>query len=136
MSQVQVQETQTQEIQKEIFVPARVLDIIRSFVDSSTKCEYYWNSPPYRKILRDGSYWEVYKLEDEICVRAVSWTSSAEFCTDTVKLRIHVSTTRSFSEFTVEDARVSDAVLVSKCREFKIRLFEVLRKLYFYRWLM
>lgn len=136
MSQVQVPETQTQEIQKEIFVPARVLDILRSFVDSSTKREYYWNSPPYRKILRDGSYWEVYKLEDEICIRAVSWTSSAEFCTNTIKLRIHVSTTRSFSEFTIDDARISNAILVSKCREFKVAIFDVLRKLYFYWWLM
>ncbi|MEM0458929.1 MAG: hypothetical protein QXZ31_03600 [Thermofilaceae archaeon] len=109
---------------------------MRSFIDSSTKCEYYWNSPPYRKLLKDGSYWEVFRKDNEICIKAVSWRSEAVVCTNTVDIELNVYRGGKFSKLTVDDARVSNAVLVSKCREFKVRLFDVLRKLYFYWWLM
>ncbi|MEM4005110.1 MAG: hypothetical protein QXM43_05690 [Desulfurococcaceae archaeon] len=133
MSQVRVQEQESREFFE---VPARVLDIMRSFVDSSTKCEYYWNSAPYRKIMRDGSYWEVFRKDDEICMKAVSWRSEAVVCTNTVALELVVYRGGRYTKYAVDDARVSNAMLVSKCREFKVRLFDVLRKLYFYWWLM
>ncbi|MEM1842250.1 MAG: hypothetical protein QXL19_07725 [Ignisphaera sp.] len=131
----QTQTTQTTQTQIQVFeVPSRILDIIRSFVDSSTKREYYWNRPPYRKVLRDGSYWEVYELKDKICLRARSWRSEAVICTDTIDLHISVYTAGRIYEMSIENAVATNVVLVAKCRVFKVPVFEVFRKLLYYNY--
>ncbi|MEM4020245.1 MAG: hypothetical protein QXG57_08475 [Thermofilaceae archaeon] len=130
----------------EFEVPARVLDLLISFYESSTKPKYIWNEEPYRKVMRDGSFWQVVvrnnvkiqvkdeiKEKDAICVIATSWTSWGEVCAfddDTVIVRVYYAN-RSDQMWT--DGWETAVVLKSKYRDQTLELFNVYRKLLFYK---
>ncbi|MEM4721862.1 MAG: hypothetical protein QXT73_07385 [Candidatus Methanomethylicaceae archaeon] len=130
----------------EFEVPAKVLDLLTSYYESSTKPEYSWNNPPYRKIMGDGSYWQVktgkLKIQagkeimekDSICVYVVSWTSNGEACLldDIDILLLVVRWAGRFNQIW-SDPNNTEVELKSKHRDRKLPLFNVYRKLLFYK---
>jgi len=130
----------------EFEVPARLLDLLISFYESSTKPEYSWNNPPYRKITRDGSYWQVVvrsnvkiqvkdeiKEEDAVCVFLAGWTSGGEVClfpNDLLVLNVRFGAV--FREMWSNGWK-TEVVLKSKHRDQTLELFDVYRKLLFYK---
>lgn len=131
----------------EFEVPARVFDLLRSFVESSTKPEYVWNNPPYRKVRRDGSYWQIERRKvvvmrgekreerEAVVLIAVSWRSWAEAVLvgdDMLILNVYVGNRRT-SFWT--DVWKTEVVLRSRRRDGVIEVFDICRKLLFYRWL-
>lgn len=130
----------------EFETPAKVLDLLISFYESSTKPEYSWNNPPYRKITRDGSYWQVktgkLKIQagkeimekDSICVHTVSWTSNGEACLlDDIDILLLVVRWAGRFEQIWSDPNNTEVELKSKYRDKKLPLFNVYRKLLFYK---
>ncbi|MEM4847016.1 MAG: hypothetical protein QW794_04590, partial [Thermosphaera sp.] len=132
----------------EFEVPARVLDLLISYYESSTKPEYSWNNPPYRKITGDGSYWQVktgkLKIQagkeimekDSICVYVVSWTSNGEVCLlDDDILLLVVRWAGRFNQIW-SGPDTTDVFLKSRYRDKKLGLFDVYRKLLFFKHLI
>lgn len=133
----------------EVEVPARVLDMLMSFAHSSTKLEYPWNRPPYRKLARDGSYWEVGRLntlvrwengrvtgDSAVCVRVGTWTSTSHVCllrggAVYVYASYPKGVVRAWSH-----CDKTEVVLTSRRRDARLGLFEVCRKLMFYETLI
>lgn len=128
----------------EFEVPARILDLLISFVESSTKSKYVWNNPPYRKVREDGSYWQVrmdsvkvqvgeeMKEKNAVCVLAVAWASEGEVCLlsgDALVLTVYYA--GRFSQMWT-DPDTTEVKLKSKYRDGELPLFDVYRKLKFY----
>jgi len=132
----EVQEQEQIEVpeQEQIEVPARILDLITSFVDSSTNTDYYFNKPPYIKLLQDGSFWQYTKLECEIspcpCIRLVTWKHDFRICDD-IKITVYEKCEK-VSEFDHSPKTLLNVVFFSSRRQRKIKLFDVYRKLLFY----
>ncbi|MEM1868584.1 MAG: hypothetical protein QXU90_00520 [Acidilobaceae archaeon] len=119
----------------EIDVSARVLDLIASFVDSSTKLEYDFNKPPFLKILHDGSYWRYGPKKckgldymDCSCVEFVTWKHSLTIC---LRFKIIVYWDQVY-EFDTSTQTLFHVIFTSYKRQRKIKLFDVYRKLLFY----
>ena len=127
--QEEVEEERVEEKQevKEVELPARVLDLIASFVDSSADPQYYFNMPPFMKIIKDGSYWAF----EENCVRLVSWRHVFSVC-DEITITIYDGWEK-VHEFDPLPRTLLSTILVNRRRQRKIRLFEIYRKILFFK---
>lgn len=136
------------QLEGEFEVPARILDLLISFVESSTKSKYVWNNPPFRKVKSDGSYWQVrmdsvkvqvgeeMKEKNAVCVLAVAWASEGEVCLlsgDVLVLTVYYA--GRFSQMWT-DPDTTEVKLKSKYRDAKLELFSVYRKLLFFKHLI
>lgn len=127
----------------EIEIPARILDLLRSFIDSSTKYCYTFNNPPYRKIMQDGSYWQVKeeKIEinsrekDAICLNIITWSGFGKFCVVSNNMLIKVYGKKIIEAWSYEKD-LDNIMLISKNRDYTLSLFSVYRKLLFYNYLI
>lgn len=132
----------------EVEIPARILDLLTSFLDSSLKAEYKHNQPPYRKLMKDGSYWQVTLLHSNvpatygtlvvgvpwegICIVVKTWKSTSEIClVEDNKAYVRINGEEFWS-----DAIATNIIFKSEKRRRRLALFDIIRKLKFYSFLI
>lgn len=125
-----------------IVVPGRVLDILASFADSSTSPRKTWNKPPFRKLLKDGSFWQVRVVwiriinesnawEKDICVYfdAWDWRKRGYICL--------LSNDRIYMGLGRDDLWTDNVEILIKANNREpLPLFNIIRKIKFYEYLV
>ncbi|MEM2388617.1 MAG: hypothetical protein QW215_00080 [Ignisphaera sp.] len=133
--------SEDKKIKDSIVVPGRVLDILASFADSSTSPRKPWNKPPFRKLLKDGSFWQVKVIwikitnesnawEKDICVYfdAWDWRKCGYICL--------LSNDRVYIEIGRDDLWTDVDIYIKAINRRPLQLFNIIRKIKFYEYLI
>ncbi|MEM1898787.1 MAG: hypothetical protein QXD36_06830 [Sulfolobales archaeon] len=139
--ETRVEETQTPEIRPKrvpseavIEIPASLVDLLDSFVSSSQKTSYYFNQPPYVKVLSPKKYWRVYKENGRTCLELDATEWNGLICLskepiDTLDVLLRGPEAISMKMSLIEAVMT---IFVSKYRPHKVRAINIYRKLMFY----
>lgn len=120
-----------------IEVPASLVDLLDSFVSSSQKTSYYFNQPPYVKVLSPKKYWRVYKENGRTCLEldATKWNGLICLSKGPIDTLATLDVLLRGPELINMKMNLIDAVMttfISKYRPHKVRAISIYRKLMFY----